>query len=153
MSAKTTTKAQDAMPGATGGTDQVDQATRPRVPEPEYPSVPFSDVFAWRDEYDAAIVSQSALARIMTAMDSIGTLSAILQQREVDAEDDGPVRLTFGAPVAVGIATAIGCCAELVKTIIEKDDFEVVKAEPCTLDAERMDELRRSVRTRQRARG
>lgn len=95
----------------------------------EFPSVPHADVFEWHGEHAYVVLGKDAAARVSTAMLSIRTLAAILQQRDVDAECDGAGRLVFDSSVSVGLTSAIGVCAAFVADIIDGPDrFGVIHA-------------------------
>lgn len=122
--------------------EQTAQRTDPYAPEFEANTVPHHDVFAWNQEHAAAILNQRAISRIAAAMKAIQTLASMLQQRGVDTAIAGPSRLVFGSAVAEGITTAIGCCAELVSTIMdETDSLDFVKAGDKSPEARRVLDL------------
>ena len=54
------------------------------------------------------------------ALNGIQTLTAILMQREVDTECEGPGLLVLSAPVACGLLEAVASCARLVELTIDR---------------------------------
>ena len=59
---------------------------------------------------NAAFLDSRATGRIVAACTAIQALTALMIQRELDQEQT----FTFSSGVAVGVLTAIGCCADLM---------------------------------------
>ena len=55
-----------------------------------------------------------SVARLNCAVQGLHALAALLGQREIDGEVDMDDPATFGPGVALGILSAIACCAEVV---------------------------------------
>ncbi len=66
-----------------------------------------------------AILNEFDASRLSTAMQGIHTITALLQQRELD-EEGGDAGAPFGPNVAIGLLSAIAACAELVDVIVDK---------------------------------
>ena len=58
--------------------------------------------------------------KVDMALSGIQTLTAILMQRELDTEGEGPGLLVLSAPVARGLLDAIASCAALVGDTIDR---------------------------------
>lgn len=83
-------------------------------------SVPFPSPEAFRADNTGAALSKFDRARVDAALNGIQTLTAILMQRELDTECEGPGLLVLSAPVARGLLDAIASCAALVGDTIDR---------------------------------
>lgn len=72
------------------------------------------EVFGFYEGDQAAFLDHRSTARIAAACGAIQTLTAVLMQREVDADDMATVALRVDSLVAMGMLEAIACCTELV---------------------------------------
>ncbi|WP_027995411.1 hypothetical protein [Simplicispira psychrophila] len=87
------------------------------VPEaaPEtFPTFPFADSFEALAGDSAVYLCPQSVARLSSAVQGIHTLTAMLGQRELDSEIGLEAPCKFGPSVAIGILSAIACCAEVV---------------------------------------
>lgn len=62
----------------------------------------------------AAFLDSRATGRVVAACSAIQTLTSLLMQRELD----GGQNFQFSPDVALGILTAIGCCADLAQSAV-----------------------------------
>ena len=79
-------------------------------------TLPFADSFAVLADDSAVYLCGASVARLNSAVQGIHTLTAILGQRELDTEVDLSAPFTFDSNVAMGILSAIACCAEVVQS-------------------------------------
>ena len=80
-------------------------------------SIPHADAFEVLHDGHGFILAAHEVARLTTALEGIQTLTAVLQQREID-QDNGE-GVTFGPRVAIGLVSALASCAALAQAIIE----------------------------------
>ena len=77
---------------------------------------PHADNFAALNDGAAVYLCPQSVARLQAAAQGIQALTAILVQREAESEGmDADVPRTFGPGVALGILSALSCCAEVVQ--------------------------------------
>lgn len=77
---------------------------------------PFADSFEVLADDSAVYLCGRSVARLNSAVDGIHTLTAMLMQRELDADVDLTVPCQFGPAVAMGILNAIACCTEVARS-------------------------------------
>lgn len=83
-------------------------------------SVPLSYPEAFHMEDGAYTLDKFNRSKVDMALSGIQTLSALLMQREVDTECEGPGLLVLSAPVACGLLDAIASCAALVGETLDR---------------------------------
>lgn len=101
------------------GTAPVQAAALPEATKTEKPTVLHSDVFRWYEGDGVAFLCEKTTARVYAATDAIETLTALLLQREFDAEaqadgDDQP-GLTMDTRTTVGLLHALATCNSAVQ--------------------------------------
>lgn len=65
------------------------------------------------------ILTEFCVSRLSTALQGIHAITAVLQQRELDAEMANGEGVTFGPSVAMGLIAALATCTEFVENAIE----------------------------------
>jgi len=78
-----------------------------------FPTFPFADSFEAMGGDSAVYLCPRSVDRLNAAVQGIHTLTAMLAQREVDADVDLVAPCTFGPSVALGILSALSCCTEV----------------------------------------
>ena len=78
-------------------------------------TVQYASVFGAYERDGVTFLDHRATARVAAACEAVRVLSAVLVQRELDADTAVHAPLTLDGRVAAGMLTAIGCCAELVE--------------------------------------
>ena len=81
------------------------------------PSVPYPDVFNWRDGEAVAFIDDMAYARIGAALNGARTLTAVLMQHDLDrsSDDDREGRLALCERTTHGLFEALASCLELAE--------------------------------------
>lgn len=81
------------------------------------PSVPYPDVFNWRDGEAVAFINDMAYARIGAALNGARTLTAVLMQHDLDrsSDDDREGRLALCERTTHGLFEALASCLELAE--------------------------------------
>lgn len=82
--------------------------------EQTFTTFPFADSFEALADDTAVYLCPQSVARLNSAVQGIHTLTAMLGQRELDSEVGLVAPCTFGPSVALGILSALSCCAEVV---------------------------------------
>ena len=77
---------------------------------------PFDDAFKVLADDTAVYLCGASVARLNTAAQGIHVLTAMLMQRELDAEVDLAAPCTFGSNVAMGLLAALSCCTDVVQS-------------------------------------
>lgn len=88
-----------------------------------YQTFPFTDTFEVLADDSAVYLCGQSVARLNSAVQGIHTLTAMLMQRELDADVDLTAPCTFGPNVAMGILNAIACCAEVASAAASANIF------------------------------
>ena len=83
-------------------------------------TVPFHTPEEFHMEEGSCTLDKFKRSKVDMALSGIQTLTAILMQREVDTECEGPGLLVLSAPVACGLLDAIASCAALVGDTIDR---------------------------------
>lgn len=83
------------------------------------PAIQHGHAFAALSTGHGASLNDFDAARLRTATQGIHTITALLQQRELDVEGSD-AGAPFGPTVAIGLLSAIAACAELVDSIMDK---------------------------------
>lgn len=92
------------------------------------PTVLHSDVFAPYESDGVAFLCEKTTARVYAATDAIQTLTALLLQREIDAEaqaDGEEPRLTMDTRTTVGLLHALATCNSAVQQMTSGVAFGV----------------------------
>lgn len=79
------------------------------------PTCPHTNHFQAIGQDTAVYLCPQSVARIHAAVDGIQTLTAMLVQREAEADMELTPAHTFGPGVALGTLSSIACCAEFVQ--------------------------------------
>ena len=82
-------------------------------------SIPHANAFDPLRNSHGVILTEFDVSRLSTALQGIHAITAVLQQRELDAEMEDGERLTFGPIVAQGLIAALATCTEFVENAIE----------------------------------
>ena len=101
------------------GTAPVQAAALPEATKTDKPTVCHSSPFAWYEGDGVAFLCEKTTARVYAATDAIQTLTALLLQREFDAEaqadgDDQP-GLKMDTRTTVGLLHALATCNSAVQ--------------------------------------
>ncbi|MDD2535304.1 MAG: hypothetical protein PHW78_01870 [Macromonas bipunctata] len=101
------------------GAAPVQAAALPEATKTEKPTVLHSSPFAWYEGDGVGFLCEKTMARVYAATDAIETLTALLLQREFDAEaqadgDDQP-GLTMDTRTTVGLLHALATCNSAVQ--------------------------------------
>ena len=101
------------------GTAPVQAAALPEATKTDKPTVRHSNPFAWYEGDGVGFLCEKTTARVYAATDAIQTLTALLLQREFDAEaqadgDDQP-GLTMDTRTTVGLLHALATCNSAVQ--------------------------------------
>lgn len=101
------------------GTAPVQAAALPEATKTDKPTVCHSSPFAWYEGDGVAFLCEKTTARVYAATDAIETLTALLLQREFDAEaqadgDDQP-GLKMDTRTTVGLLHALATCNSAVQ--------------------------------------
>ncbi len=86
------------------------------------------EVFGFYEDDQAAFLDHRSVARVQVACGAIQTLTAVLMQREVDADAMTTVALKMDNRVALGLMEALSCCAELVQMTVTGVDSKSIGA-------------------------
>lgn len=86
------------------------------------------EVFGFYEGDQAAFLDHRSVARVQVACGAIQTLTAVLMQREVDADAMTTVALKMDNRVALGLMEALSCCAELVQMTVTGVDSKSIGA-------------------------
>jgi len=78
-----------------------------------FPTFPFANTFDGMGSDCAVYLCPRSVDRLNAAVQGIHALAAMLTQRELDAEIGLNAPCTFGPAVAIGILSALSCCAEV----------------------------------------
>ncbi len=94
-------------------------AALPEATKTDKPTVCHSSPFAWYEGDGVGFLCEKTMARVHAATDAIETLTALLLQREIDAEaqadgDDQP-GLTMDTRTTVGLLHALATCNSAVQ--------------------------------------
>ena len=84
-------------------------------------TIPHANAFEVLRNSHGVILSEFDVSRLSTALQGIHAITAVLQQRELDAEMGGDEGVTFGSNVALGLIAALATCTEFVENAIEVD--------------------------------
>ena len=84
---------------------------------------PFADSFEVLADDSAVYLCGQSVARLNSAVQGIHTLTAMLMQRELDADVDLTTPSKFGSNVAMGILNAIACCTEVAQAAASANIF------------------------------
>lgn len=86
-------------------------------------TIPYSDVFRYHEGDAVSFLDHRAVARLNVANGAIQTLTAVLMQRELDAETvvEDPA-LSMSGQVAIGLMEALACCADLIHITVNGID-------------------------------
>jgi len=117
-------------------------------------TVQHHEVFGFYEGDQAAFLDHRATARVMAACEAIHTLTAVLMQREADADNSGDGTLRMNERVSMGMLSAIACCAELVNAYVaggRPQDMGAHTYPSDSPDAELMREAARQAEARRRA--
>ena len=82
-------------------------------------SIPHTNAFDPLRNSHGIILTEFDVSRLSTALQGIHAITAVLQQRELDAELANGEGLTFGPTVAMGLISALATCTEFVENAIE----------------------------------
>lgn len=99
-------------------------------------AIPHCDVFRFHEGDSATFLDHQAVARVNVACGAIQTLTAVLMQREVDAECMSNPTLTMSGQVATGLMEALACCAELIHTTVNVIDHRAIGVTAVPFDSE-----------------
>ena len=91
--------------------------------EETFQTFPFADSFEVLADDSAVYLCGQSVARLNSAVQGIHTLTAMLMQRELDADVDLTAPCKFGPNVAMGILSAIACCTEVASAAASADIF------------------------------
>lgn len=81
----------------------------------DFLTVAYSHAADWRrDDCGTPTLSDAEAANATMALSGIQAITAVLMQREVDADCDGPACLRLSTVTTVGLLEAISTCAEMV---------------------------------------
>ena len=83
-------------------------------------TVPFRSPEEFHMEEGGYTLDKFKRAKVDMALSGIQTLTALLMQRELDTEGEGPNLMVLSAPVACGLLDAIASCAALVGDTIDR---------------------------------
>ena len=84
-----------------------------------FKSIPHHNAFDPLRDSHGVILPEFDVSRLSTALQGIHAIAAVLQQREMDAENANGEGLTFGPNVAMGLIAALATCTEFVENAIE----------------------------------
>lgn len=84
-----------------------------------FKSIPNDNAFDALRNSHGVILTEFCVSRLSTALQGIHAITAVLQQRELDAETGNGEGVTFGPTVAMGLISALATCAEFVENAIE----------------------------------
>lgn len=84
-----------------------------------FKSIPNANAFDPLRNSHGIILTEFDVSRLSTALQGIHAITAVLQQRELDAELANGEGLTFGPTVAMGLISALATCTEFVENAIE----------------------------------
>ena len=82
-------------------------------------SIPHADVCEVLSNSHGLILPAYEVARLETALQGIQTITAVLQQRELDEEMETGEGVTFGPNVAMGLLSALATCAAFAQGTVE----------------------------------
>ena len=82
-------------------------------------TIPHANAFDPLRNSHGIILTEFDVSRLSTALQGIHAITAVLQQRELDAELANGEGLTFGPTVAMGLISALATCTEFVENAIE----------------------------------
>lgn len=85
-----------------------------------FKSIPHANAFDVLRNGHGVILTEFETARIATALQGISTIAAMLQQRELDADQDPGDGLSFDSNVAQGLIAALATCAEFAEGIVDR---------------------------------
>ena len=100
------------------GTAPVQAAALPEATKTDKPTVRHSNPFAWYEGDGVGFLCEKTTARVYAATDAIQTLTALLLQREIDAEaqaDGDEPGLTMDTRTTVGLLHALATCNSAVQ--------------------------------------
>ena len=84
-----------------------------------FKSIPHGNAFDPLRNSHGVILTEFCVSRLSTALQGIHAITAVLQQRELDAELENSEGVTFGPNVAHGLIAALATCTEFVENAIE----------------------------------
>ncbi len=88
-----------------------------------FPTFPSDNVFETMGSDSAVYLCPRSVDRLNAAVQGIHALTAMLTQRELDADVDLVAPCTFGPGVALGILAALSCCAEVASSATDGNIF------------------------------
>lgn len=123
-------------------------------------SVPYPDVFNWREGECVAFLDDHAFARVGAALSGARAITAILMQHDLDRDNDEGQEpgLRLGEITTHGLFEALACCLDLAEihatsgnstwtTTAHADDPEAAHMRKAAMDA-RINQDDRSARAR-----
>ena len=117
-----------------------------------FPAFPYADVFETMGGDSAVYLCPRSVDRLNAAVQGIHALTAMLTQRELDADVDLTTPCTFGPNVAIGILAALSCCAEVASAAADGRIFPMaVRVEAGTAAHKHMEQAAMQARNVQRA--
>lgn len=106
-----------------------------------FPTFPYDNVFNTMGSDSAVYLCPRSVDRLNAAVQGIHALTAMLAQREINADDSLASPCTFGPNVALGILSALSCCAEVASAAAEGSIFPMaVRVDACSAAHEHMEQ-------------
>jgi hypothetical protein len=104
------------------------------------------DIFEALSHSHAVFIDPRGVARIMAAVQGIHAISGIFNQREIDRDlDKESDRVVLDPQLAIGLLSAIGCCADVIDTVTIGDRFFSVAIQADTPQAEQLGHIARDL--------
>ena len=104
------------------------------------------DIFGPLSTSHAVFIDPRGAARIMAAVQGIHAIASIFNRREIDLDlDKEGDRVALDPQLAMGLLSAIGCCADVIDTVAIGDRIFSVSIEADTPQAEQLAHIARDL--------
>ena len=115
-----------------------------------FQTFPHTNVFNTMGSDSAVYLCPRSIDRLQSAVQGIHALTALLAQREINTDNSLPC--AFGPNVALGILSALSCCAEVAGSAAEGTIFPMaVRVDACSAAHEHMEQAAMQARDMNRS--